>query len=708
MLYVFGEFVLDTDRRELRGSTGLVRVEPQVFDLLEYLLQNRDRVVTRDDLFNSIWKGRIVSDATLSSRISAARSAIGDDGEQQRLIRTLPKKGIRFVAPAREEVGIPIERHQRECAERCVDGTHKIAVILAANIADYARMVRVDEERTLTRLRNLRADLIDPAISGHHGRAVIRTGDGAVFEFPSVEDAVRSAVEVQTGMLERNAGLPSERRFEFRMGIHVGNVVEADDGTLRGEAVGITARLERICEAGCLCLSEDAYHEVQAKLQHGFVDLGERELKDVPRPMRVFSIGTASTTVGSAFGTAPAPLPLPTKPSIAVLPFQNMSGDPDQDYFADGIVEDITTKLARVKSFFVIARNSSFTYKGKAVDVRQVGRELGVRYVVEGSVRRAGSRVRLTGQLIQAETGQHIWADSFDGELADVFDLQDQMTASVVAAVGPSLFQAEIERASNKPTDRLDAYDYYLRALPHFYALTGEGLDRAVALLKEAIGIDANFAVAKAFVARCYAWCSAQGLSLALQEQRETAIRLGREALQDGADDPYVQWMVGFVMWQLRVDPEGALELFDRSLAANANCVQALTFQGQALATTGHLDEAMRPLLKALRLSPFDPEAFFTMSALGCAYMLAARFDEALQWTTRALRARPGFAPALRFHAVCLAELGRPREAHETVEHLLQLEPSVTLDTLRRRVPIYDARLMSAYLDGLRKAGVPE
>ena len=358
-----------------------------------------------------------------------------------------------------------------------------------------------------------------------------------------------------------------------------------------------------------------------------------------------------------------------------MLPFQNMSGDPEQDYFADGIVEDITTRLSRIKWMFVIARNSAFTYKGRAVDVRQVGRELGVRYVVEGSVRKAGTRMRITGQLIQAETGQHIWADIFDGELADVFELQDQVTASLVAAVEPSLRQAEIERARSKPTGPLDAYDHYLRALPHFYTLSQSGMSRAIALLEQAIAIDPNFALGKAFVARCYAWRNPQGWAQAPEQERETAIRLGREALEEGADDPSVLWMVGFVKWQLRVDLEGALELYDKSLAINPNCAQALTVRGWAHAWAGRSDEAIPSLLQALRLSPLDPEAFFAKSALGCAYMLTGGFEEGLKWTTRALRERPGFAPALRFHAVCLAQLGRSREARETVDHLLQLEP---------------------------------
>jgi TolB-like protein/DNA-binding SARP family transcriptional activator len=395
------------------------------------------------------------------------------------------------------------------------------------------------------------------------------------------------------------------------------------------------------------------------------------------------------------------------KPSIAVLPFENLSDDPEQQYFSDGITEDIITALSRIKWFFVIARNSSFTYKGRIVDVKQVARELGVRYVLEGSVRKAGGQVRISGQLVQAETGQHIWADRFDGELANVFDLQDQVTASVVAAIEPSLRQAEIERARRKPTERLDAYDCYLQALPHFYTLTREGVEEAIALLDRAVAIDPHFALAKALAARCYAWRNPHGWAAVPQDEKATAIRLGREALQDGADDPTVLWMVGYAWWQLRVDLDGALELYDRSLVLNPNSAQAHALRGWTLATAGRSDEAIASLLHALRLSPFDPEAFFTMSGMGCAYMMAGRFEEAVDCTRRALRERPTFGPALRFHAVSLAELGRLDEARETVARLLELEPGLSLSILRERVP-GDPRFMDLFLDGLRKAGLPE
>jgi adenylate cyclase len=337
--------------------------------------------------------------------------------------------------------------------------TRKIAAILAADVVGYSRLARADEDRTLARLRTLRSDLIDPTIAVHNGRVVKRTGDGALVEFRSVVEAVRCAIEVQNSMAERNAGLPPDQRIDFRIGIHLGDVVEESDGDLMGDGVNIAARLEGVAKPGAICLSEDAYRQVKARLDLAVRDLGATMLKNIAEPIRVYAleVGVASLASGAPPGRTVVrdrvseALEPPDRPSIAVLPFQNMSGDPEQEYFADGMVEDIITALSRFKSLFVIARNSSFTYKGRAVDIKQVGRELGVRYVLEGSVRKAGDRVRITGQLLDSDSGTHLWADRFDGSLADVFELQDQVTTRVVAAIAPKITQAEIGRARRKP-----------------------------------------------------------------------------------------------------------------------------------------------------------------------------------------------------------------------------------------------------------------
>jgi TolB-like protein len=358
----------------------------------------------------------------------------------------------------------------------------KLAAILAADVAGYSRLTGLDEEGTLDRLRNLRRELINPTISLHRGRVVKTTGDGILIEFPSVVDALRCALNVQRGMEDQNADVPTEKRIEFRVGINVGDVVvEGED--LLGDSVNVAARLEGIAEPGGICISESAYQQVRDKVDVGFQDAGEQQLKNIPRPVRVYQVRAS----GAVASSRPA-LPLPDKPSIAVLPFKNMSGDPEQEYFADGIVEEIITALSRFRQLFVIARNSSFTYKDRAVDVKQVGRELGVRYVLEGSVRRSGDRVRVTGQLIDAATGAHLWADRFDGALEDIFELQDRVTTSVVGAIAPKLEQAEIDRAKRKPTENLDAHDYYLRGIAkHYQSWSREAISEALRLYYKAM-----------------------------------------------------------------------------------------------------------------------------------------------------------------------------------------------------------------------------
>jgi adenylate cyclase len=406
----FTGHVLDTDRRELRRGQEPVAVEPQVFDLLVYLVENRDHVVSKDDLIASVWGGRIVSDSTLTSRVNAARRAVGDSGEEQRLIRTIARKGMRFVSAVHTQGDHDEASHGRSTAE-----VRKIAAVLAADVVGYGRLAAADEERILARLRALRSDLIDPTVAVHHGRVVKRTGDGLIIEFRSVVDAVRCAVEVQGAMVERNAGVPPDKRIAFRVGVHLGDVLEEKDGDLMGDGVNIAARLEGICEPGAVCLSGAAYEQARDRVRETFIDLGEKLLKNVGRPLRVYVVALDRAAGGEpAMPGKHSGLSLPDKPSIAVLPFQNMSGDPEQEYFSDGISEDIITALSKLRWFFVIARNSSFTYKGKAVHMKQVAEELGVGYVLEGSVRKGGDRVRITAQLNDVTTGSHIWAERYD------------------------------------------------------------------------------------------------------------------------------------------------------------------------------------------------------------------------------------------------------------------------------------------------------
>jgi TolB-like protein/class 3 adenylate cyclase len=443
----------------------------------------------------------------------------------------------------------------------------KLAAILAADIVGYSRLMGEDEAETARVLREHRG-ASDPLIAEHGGRIVKTTGDGTLVEFGSVVGAVQCAIALQKLMAERNAGVLDERQMELRIGVHLDDVlVEGDD--IIGDGVNIAARLEGIAEPGGICLSEDALRQVRGKLDVEFDDIGEQSLKNIARPLRVYCIGLAPAAKLPA--TA---LPLPDKPSLAVLPFQNMTGDAEQDYFVDGIVEEITTAISRLSWLFVIARNSSFTYKGKAVDMKQVARELGVRYVLEGSVRKASNRVRITGQLIDAATGAHIWADRFDGMLDDIFELQDQVASSVVGAIEPKLQQSEIERVARKPTASLGAYDLYLRALEQYHKYTKEGVGEAIGLLQRALVIDPAYAPAAAMIG----WCRVlqrEGLQLVSEAEATEALRMARHAIEAGKNDPDTLWMAGHVILLFGGDHAAAASAFDRALMLNPNSAHA-------------------------------------------------------------------------------------------------------------------------------------
>ena len=398
----------------------------------------------------------------------------------------------------------------------------RLAAILAADVAGYSRLIEADEEGTLGRLKALRTEVIDPKIAGHKGRIVKTTGDGLLVEFASVVDALRCAAEIQAALAESNAALPPDRRTEFRVGVNVGDVVEDDD--IFGDGVNVAARLEGLAEPGGICVSARVQEDTAGKLDLAFEDMGEQSLKNIARPVRAYRVGPAS---GPAFTRASFGPTLPDKPSIAVLPFANMSGDPERQYFVDGMVEEIITALSRIRWLFVLARNSSFTYKGQAIDVKQVGRELGVRYVLEGSVRKAGQRVRITGQLIDALAGTNLWADRFDGSLEDVFELQDKVASSVAGVIEPALQAAETARSSGRPTTDLTAYDLYLRASAMFSS--SAQVPEALRLMEQAIGRDPRYGPALALAAHCCLRLVLDGRS---EDRRQT---VGRVSSSHGA-----------------------------------------------------------------------------------------------------------------------------------------------------------------------------
>ena len=540
-----------------------------------------------------------------------------------------------------------------------------------------------------------------------------RTGDGAIVEFRSVVDAVRCAIEVQNGMVERNAGLPPERRIEFRIGIHLGDVVEESDGDLMGDGINIAARLEGIAKPGAICLSEDAYRQVKARLDLAVSDLGPTQLKNIAEPIRTYSV-----EVGKPAQAKPVPqaeltppekssqrLELPDKPSIAVLPFQNMSDDPAQEYFADGMVEDIITGLSRIKWLFVIARNSSFVYKGKAVDVRQVGRELGVRYVLEGGVRKAGNRLRITAQLLETETGAHLWADRFDGMLEDVFDLQDQITEKVVGVVEPSLRQSEIEHSRRKRPENLDAYDLYLRALPHVVSVMPADARIAAGFLEDALRLDPNYAAAHAFIAWCHEICFMRG---GVDEADKIAgLRHAHTALASGTDDATTLAVAAFVIAVLSKDYKAALSAIERALSLNPSSATALYWGALIHASSGNSANATAYANRALRLSPFDPVAFAAHGALGHVAFKEARYDEAASRYAEALQANPRFSLYYFLRAVTLALTGRVQEARPIVGQGLELNPGFRGSEVFEYSLLHQS-LADKFIEGTRLLGLPE
>jgi len=578
----------------------------------------------------------------------------------------------------------------------------RLTAILAADVAGYSRLMGADEEGTLARLKAHRRELVDPKIDEHRGRIVKTTGDGMLVEFASVVDALRCAIEIQRGMLSRNADLPQESRIEFRAGINTGDII-TDGGDIFGDGVNVAARLEGLAEPGGICVSGRVQEDTRGKFDIAFEDAGEQQLKNIGWPVRVYRV-----RLGGEAAIQKPILALPDKPSIAVLPFENMSGDPEQDYFADGMVDDIITALSRMRWLFVIARNSSFTYKGRAVDVKQVGRELGVRYVLEGSVRKAGDKVRITGQLIDTSTGGHLWADRFDGGLADIFDLQDQVTASVVGAIAPKLEQAEIERAKRKPTENLDAYDYYLRGLAGVHRWTREANDEALKMLYRAIELDPDFASAYGMAARCYASRKAAGWVTDRAKEISEAARLARRAAELGGDDAVALWTAGMALGYVVGDLDDGAAFTDRALALNPNLATAWLFSGWVKVWIGEPEVAIERLARAMRLSPQDPLFFQMQAATAAAHFFAGRYDEASTWAEAAVRDQRSFLLVLCTAAASNAFAGRTVEAGKAMARLRQLDPELRLSSLKDLLTLRRPEDIAKWEEGLRKAGLPE
>jgi adenylate cyclase len=577
----------------------------------------------------------------------------------------------------------------------------RLAAILAVDVVGYSALMERDEEATYAEFERLKRELIEPGLSRHQGRLIKTTGDGALAEFASPLAAVRCAVEIQDHLASGSSPL------RLRVGLNLGDVIVGQDGDLYGDGINIAVRLEGIADPGGILISEKVYSEVEGKLHIGFEDRGERQLKNISKPVRAYAV-RAEAHSASTDGLSSAP-PLPDKPSIAVLPFQNMSGDPEQEYFADGIVEEIITALSRFKALFVIARNSSFTYKGRAVDVKQVGRELGVRYVLEGSVRKAANRVRISGQLVDTTTGAHLWADRFDGGFGDIFDLQDQVTESVVGAIAPAVEKAEIGRAKRKPTESLDAYAVYLRGLARLYQFGDrQANDEALRLFNRAIELDPDFASAYSSAAYCYPWAKSEGWISVTGSEIAEVTRLAQRAVELGKDDAMVLAASGWALAFVVRDLGGGAALTDRALVRNSNLAEAWYCGGWVKNWLGEPKLAIERFARAMRLSPLDPWATAMRGGTAHAHFFLGRHDEAVAWAAMALQDNPDFQAGLRMAAASNAMAGRLEQAHKAVARLQQVNRALRVSNLKDVLGPYGHADLSRYEDGLRQAGLPE
>jgi TolB-like protein/class 3 adenylate cyclase len=589
--------------------------------------------------------------------------------------------------------------------------TRKLAAILVADVVGYSLLAGTDEDRTLSRLRGLRSDLIDPAIAAHHGRIVKRTGDGSLIEFRSVVDAVRCAIEVQTGLIERNAGLPPQRRIEFRIGIHLGDVVEEADGDLMGDGVNIASRLEGIAKPGAICLSEDAYRQVKGRLDLGVIDLGPTQLKNIAEPIRVYSFDVGQPARAKSAPLTAAQKSAPPRLSIVVMPFANIGGGPEQEPFVDGVTESLTTDLSRIRGAYVVARNTAFTYKGKPLDVKTIGRELNVRYVLEGSVQRGGNRMRVNVQLIDAETGNHLWAERFDKPLADLFDMQDEIVSRLANALNAQIAAAEARRAEQAPTP--DSMDLFFQGLAWFnkgwtpdnVAQARSFFDRA--LLADPGNVDALVGSARAdAVAGGTLFVTDPTAAFAAAEAKLT------KALSSVPDHALGHMNLGVVEIFTKRAAEGIAQC-EHALALDRNLASAHAIIGFAKIYIGRAEETEAHIGEALRLSPRDTNVYVWMNFAGLAKLHIGSYEQAVGWLRRAIEVNRNY-PAVYFHlAAALAQLGRLDEARSAVKAGLALSPTYALSharvtrAARSDDPTYLAQLEPIF-DGLRRAGVPE
>jgi len=586
--------------------------------------------------------------------------------------------------------------------------SRKLSAILVADVVGYSRLAGADEDRTLARLRGLRSDLIDPAIAAHHGRIVKRTGDGSIIEFRSVVDAVHCALEVQNGMVDRNAGLPPERRIEFRIGIHVGDVIEEIDGDLMGDGVNIAARLQGVAKSGAICVSEDAYRQVKSRLDLKFSSLGPTELKNIVEPIHVYSLDVGQQPQVKSESSKK---PIPPHLSIVVLPFANIGGDPKEEYFTEGVTESLTTDLSRMTGAFVIARNTAYSYKGKSIDVKQIGRELNVRYVLEGSVQRGGGRMRVNVQLIDAESGSHLWAERFDKPLADFFDVQDEIVALLANRLRTELVSAEARRAERSPSP--DSLDLFFQGLAsQNKGPTPENLSQAQSYFERALALDPGNIDALIHLAFVDCLVATYLLSDDKAERIAKSEAALTKALSLAPEHAFAHLCLGIVLgWTKRAE-QGVAEC-ERALAIDRNLAFAQAVIGARKIYLGRAEETEAHVREALRLSPRDGWVFYWLMFVGMANTFLGRYEEAVNWLRRSIEANRNNPLSLVFLPSGLGHLGRLEEARAAVEAALAVNPRATIARFKATLasfsdnPVFLAGL-ERVVEGLRKAGLPE
>jgi TolB-like protein/class 3 adenylate cyclase/Tfp pilus assembly protein PilF len=587
------------------------------------------------------------------------------------------------------------------------EGTQRrLAAIVSADVVGYSLMMGADEVGTHARLQARFAELVKPRIAQHSGRIVKLMGDGLLAEFASVVDAVDWAVSVQTEVARLDAGEAAEQRIEYRIGVNLGDII-VDDDDIFGDGVNVAARLQEDAAPGGIAISDIVEGQIRDRLEVTFIDDGLREFKNIARPVHVWRWLPETSIAGDGGMPLEQPLSLPDKPSIVVLPFDNMSGDPAQEYFSDGISEDLTTALSRFDSLFVIARNSAFTYKGEAIDVKQVGRELGVRYVLEGSVRRAGDRVRVNAQLIDAESDRHVWADRFDREIADVFELQDNIVASIAATVGPEITLAEAERVRDKRPETFDSWDYYLRAVAAQHKMTNTDVAEAIRLLERAIEIEPEFANAYAHLAICHNHAGVHGWVRPVRDAYQKARSYAEEAVRLAPTSPQANQALAFVLVTTG-QAEQAKTAARRALELNPNYAEASAVLGQALVFCGELDEGLAACLRAARSNPRDTRGNWLYDAMGHAYFMLGDYEQAIAVSKKGVHQDPSLVGAWVTLAASNAVLGNGAEAQKYVDCLLELVPRYSLRALRKNPMFVDAQLIDKLVESMQLAGLPE